>query len=82
MRENREYGRTESTGEQRVLENRECGRTESAGLRGHIQTILGKINVIMTLGGRGSRIMTLIRSALFELADRAMSRQLMSKKKM
>ena len=37
-----------------------------------------KINVIMTLGGRGSRTMTLIRSALLD--DRAMSRQLMSKK--
>ena len=49
-------------------------------LKGHIQTILEKINVIMTLGGRGSRIMTLIGSALLELADRAMSRQLMSKK--
>ena len=27
--------------------------------RGHIQTILKKINVIMTLRGRGSRAMTL-----------------------
>ena len=47
-------------------------------VRGHIQTILEKNNVIMTLGGRGSRTMMLIRSAL--LAGRAMSRQLMSKK--
>ena len=30
-----------------------------AQLRGHIQAILKKINVIMTLRGRGSRAMTL-----------------------
>ena len=34
-------------------------------VRGPIQTILGKINVIMTPGGKGSRTMTLLRSALF-----------------
>ena len=28
-------------------------------IRGHIQTVLKKINVIMTLRGRGSRAMTL-----------------------
>ena len=27
-------------------------------LRGHFQTIFGKINVIMTLGGRGVRALT------------------------
>ena len=37
-------------------------------VRGPIQTILEKINVIMTLGGRGSRTMTLLRSALFRIS--------------
>ena len=44
-------------------------------LRGHIQTILEIVNVIMTLGGGGgggggggSRTMMLIRSALFRIS--------------
>ena len=45
-----------------------------SSLRGHIQTILEKFNVIMTLGGggggggMGSKTMTLIRSALFRIS--------------
>jgi hypothetical protein len=30
-----------------------------SAVRGHVQTILGKINVIVTLGGGGVRAMTL-----------------------
>ena len=37
-------------------------------VRSTSKTILGKVNVIMTLGGRGSRTMMLIRSALFRIS--------------